>query len=680
DIETVHVGDVTADTEYTQDPESEPECQERATKEKGVAKTTEPPGGVERFTEALEKWEDSMLVCRQLLENIPQVKRCLRPEDLNPAEGLCSSGWRAMEEYRAVTRTTEPSSPDLSIGAKQHGSQTDDGTDKLWRRQTTVEGFAHETLFIVMRYLAMLAPMLKHVDLQYETSPWGTDGHRTAGDAEMETVQDLVGQIERLKEEKFALKRQVAAATAAAAAAAAAASKKEPARASSLARSQAGLCPRCRNAMARPERRAKSPAWSAVSSELQSVPRSRSVGSIISRGENIANLVDESLLAVKEPEQEQERNGSDTFSEGQAVLLQKPTPARRQRPCLVSDWLSQANTTGSWDGDEAPSGRPGTRCAYCGGDKDDGANAGLSAKYRDLVAAHHILDEDFRQLAEEYYVLDATHKETMDEYDQLIEQFDEVREQHDVLRSRYDHEREVHNTVTAMYVTKTSGVRWNEGRHARSEPESPSVSPKTTARPFRKSTDRPSSRAHCGAAPKHHARESAHDTMQDQDHSLYAFLSEQWLCWMAIGDLIWTMLHGAHPDPILISEGGQVETQEAAPWLPLQGPSTGNRVSNGGGIPWRALLTVLTHLALLAALVSWYACQLERDIWLQANGLTRNQLIAHTRGELVWLSNLGLDGGWIADEAKTLPGFLARIDGEGDGDGAVIIQPIMVAE
>ncbi|KAG5925398.1 hypothetical protein E4U42_004322 [Claviceps africana] len=662
DIETVHVGDVTVDTEYTQDLESEPERQDRATKEIGVAKTTEPPGGLEKFTEALEKWEDSMLVCRQLLENIPQVQRCLRPEDLNPAEGLCSSGWRAMEEYRAATRMTEPPSLDLSIGTKQNGRETDDGMDKLWRTQTTVVGFAHETLFIVMSYLAMLAPMLKYVDLQCMTSPWGTDGHRTAGDAEMETVQDLVGQIERLKEEKFALKRQVAAATAAAAAAAAAASKKESAQESSLTRSQPGLCPRCRTAMLRPEMRAKSSAWNAMSSELQSVARSRSVGSvplvaaaadsIMSRGENIADLVEESLLPVKE----QVPNGSDTFSEGQAELLQKPTPARRQRPCLVSDWLSQANTTGSWDDDEPPTGRTETVCAYCGGDRNREADASLAAKYRDIMAENHVLDADFQQLAEEYDVLEATHENTMDEYNQLIEQFEEIEKQHDLLRNRYDHERDVHNRVTAMYVTKTSGVRWNEARHARTEPESLSVSPKTTARPFRKSSRRPSS----SAAPEHHARESSGGSTESQDQSLYAFLSEQWLCWIAFCDLIWTMLQGVHPDPILISEGsegGQVETQlQNGSWARArqQGPSTWSRVSGGRGISWRALLTMLTHLTLLAALLSWYSCQLERDIWLQANGLTRNQLIAHTRGELVWLSNLGLDGGWITGEARTL--------------------------
>ncbi|KAG5981251.1 hypothetical protein E4U55_003144 [Claviceps digitariae] len=695
----VHGGDaVTAETEYTQEHEktksgSDTERrQERGTRDTGAVESTNPrqpsPGGLERFTSALEKWEDSMLVCQQLLEHMPQVQRCLRPEDLNPAEGLCSTGWRAMEEYQALAaraaRTTQQG---------ERGRQSVDGMEGVLPAETTMVGFAHETLFIVMRYLAMMGPMLKHVEWQYESSPWGTDDHRTAGDAEMEAVQDLLGQVERLKEEKFALRRQVAAAEAAATAAAAAAAKegeerereredapkKESAKDSSLARSRPELCPRCRNAMAQQqEMPAKSsPAWSTRSSERQSVPRSLSValgsislGSIslvstaadciASRGDNIADIRDSSLL----PMEEHERTCSHTFSEGQAELLQKPISARRERPCLVLDWPSRENTTDSSDDDESPRRPPQ---AARGG---EATAAGLAAKYRDLMAESRLLDADFQQLEEEYDVLAAAHEKTTKECELLKDKLDDLWEEHDLLRRRYDYERVVHNRVTAMYVTKTSGVTWNKVTHAQtgseSGSESSSVSPKTVAGPFRKNIKRPSSPAPETAtvpdpapASEDHLRQrnNMDNLRQSQDQSLYAFLSEQWLCWIAIYDAIWsTILRGVHSEPVLLSRGSEMETRR-------QGSSccmSRSASNGGGGIPWRALLFMLTHLTLLAALLSWFSCQLERDIWLQANGLTRNQLIAYTRGELVWLSNLGLGRGWkrmtgmTGQEVKTL--------------------------
>ncbi|KAG6005453.1 hypothetical protein E4U21_007922 [Claviceps maximensis] len=718
----IHVDDVTIDTDFTHESEAEGEAeseskrQERAAKHRKEAETTAAtPDDVDMttFAAAMEEWDDGMRVCRQLLVSIPRVQRCLRPEDLNPAHGLCLTGWHAMEAYQAfavavATRTTEAPMPPFPAW-KQHGTKQSAGTmgNSLQTQTTKVVGLAHETLSLVMEYLAMLVPMLEYAELHYQSSPWGTEGHRTAGDAEMEAVQDLLGQIETLKKENFALKHQIKAATLAAAARAAAEDgkqgppKKESARNSSLAKSRPGLCPRCCDAMAQPEMQAKSPVWSSVSSELQSAPRSRSVGSIplvstaatdciVSVGESIADLVDENLLAGKE----RERNCSDTFSEGQAELLQKPLPARLKTPPFkrgrVSDWVAQANTTGSWEGNTSTRARspPEEVCALCGGasnNSSSGSNKnggayfpGLVAKYRNLVRENRLLDADYQQLEEEYDAQAAAHKKKMYEYDQLKDMFDDLSEEFELLRKRYDYERSVHNRVTAMYVTKTSDVKWNGEK--RSPAESPSVSPKTAAEPFRKSIERPFSPATTSAAATatasdYHLGESndniINSPLTSQGQSLHAFLSEQWLCWIALYNLVWsTILPGAHLDPILIRQGSQMsETQGAAQWSEnrpcrqtRQHGSSAllNSVSNGGngngnGISWRALLTMLTHLVLLAALLSWYSCQLEKDIWLQANGLTRNQLIAHTRGEPIWLSNLGLGGGWITgQEVKTL--------------------------
>lgn len=590
----------TKDFEYTMEPgPEETGPNERQAESSALA-------GFENFTETLEEWEDSMSACRQLLESIPQVQRCLRPDDLNPPHKMCKTGWHAMGEFQTAAKTEHL---DLSFLAKQYGKQTVASLERFLHTQTAVVRSAHETLFTMMEYFDMLASMLRHVDAQYKPGPWGTEGNRTAGDAEMDIVRDLLGQIAKLKEENFKMKRQISAPP----------PKSESVEALFPSGSREGLCPRrCCKTTTQPEMEAASPVRSAESSELQSISSflsDRSVPFAADRltykGENIADVMDESLAL------EHQRN-SDTFSEGQAELLQQPRQRTEPRP--VSDWLSQANATSCHE-----------PCA------------GLEAKYDDLAEENRLLDADLRQLSEEYNVLDATHGNMTEKYDDLKEKFQDVLEEYDLLRRRHDYERVIHNRVTAMYVTRTSGVHWNGSKQ--DGKESPCASPKT-AMPFRTSAKGPWSPA-LGIGT---SVEEAEGVDECQAQTFCSFVSNQWHSWITMYDLLWsTILVAAQPS-------GEIETQQAR-WPRRHQTQNTHRTSSrgkhGGEIPWGALFNIVTHVVLVTSILSWFSCQLERDIWLQANGLTRNQLIAYTRGELVWLSNLGL-GSRRMGEARTL--------------------------
>ena len=198
------------------------------------------------------------------------------------------------------------------------------------------------------------------------------------------------------------------------------------------------------------------------------------------------------------------------------------------------------------------------------------------------------------------------------------------------LRGVLDVERRANDCVQPTYKAGMADVRWNEPSLRR---PSSCVSPRTVVPPATLLTGLSSVSSPLRTSP---ISVSSHgcDARLDKDQTFSAFVSKQWQAWVVTYCFVWClMMHGLHvPSP----HRGMSFLRIILPDCDCRGKRKKPMV------PWDELLKIAVHVIIFIAIQAWIACYRERQIWFQANGLTRKYLLGLARAGPSWLPNFGL--------------------------------------
>lgn len=332
------------------------------------------------------------------------------------------------------------------------------------------------------------------------------------------------------------------------------------------------------------------------------LPRTSSMISPVRQHSLSPNL--SSVMDLLESERLQLSASPNTFDEAQAALLQHaPTGRRRSSSQSEGDYLTR------------------------------GELGRLYRKYRSLY-------EREKEFAEEQY--------------QLLNL--EIRREQEIARAM----------LVEAERRRWLSINWNPSSRGSSFVLSPGVSPTNTEQNVTLVSEGDGkSRAEIDDVMEfvEDYRRQADAVAESQDASLQTFAASQWRAWtdtLAFGRSVCFRALQAVSGHLPRKRTSQTPSRRSdlrfrnGLW---RGPTDGVAVAAAVVVPWHGLLQILTHVVLFASVQSWISCHRQRDIWLQANGMTRTHFIKQMRGDTSWWS--AADTTRHADSSWELPPWIA---------------------